>query len=910
MNYPKKWFILSFLFTFLFNHIISQVETVISDGYMGIYISELNDTFYINYVTKGSPAARQGIKTGDIILEINGIQASGVNLNSYDIDKLFNYTGGKSNALTVLPIDTDSPKTCIIENDVRPDLGRWIYFFEYLVDSTGGWTISDILSDSINALFTTPVNNKIKIHDVQKGSTADNAGLLPGDRIISFRARLDQLDDLMERGDYIDPGVSNDSVMLVERDSSLIEFYLDPEEDPLSGVTSQYGYDLRQKCIWIRFITLNKITKDRIYLLSNNRFDTVALYEIQANGAIDEKKTGISLPNKEKDFILRTRNCIKVLIRKDERQVFYMQLVKTHKGEQIFPDVFFGSLDSEIARDRISRLFFGILWGMTLIIAVYYLILSFFVRETSYIYYFLFAFTITLLMVYNSNYYGEVIPRLAVYEKGRLMVLFGSVPITFYLLFGYTYLNLRENLKTWSRVIQLYLGLIWICIIIHLISYNLFLRDLFAIIDQISNNVLLFAPLIYIVPSVLRIKHGAKHAWYFLLANISFIAIILWWWFLGTNMDLIYASRFMVVLIQASVEISLVLQILIFAIGLGHKMRIMETEKRLAQEKIIEQLKENEKLKDKVNRELEDKVRERTKEISLQKEEIESQRDELEQQKDILTEQKQEITDSINYAQKIQEAVLPDEILLNDLLPEHFVLFKPRDIVSGDYYWIRQIKNFTVIVVADCTGHGVPGAFMSMLGISMLNEIVSRSRFDNAGEILNRLRKKIKDTLKQEGKEEEQKDGMDMSLAIIDNDSNDLQYAGAFNPLYLIRRKDQMTASELIDKVSMELNQHRLIEIKGDRQPIAIYSAEKEFKTNHLEIKKDDTLYMFSDGYADQMGGPRGKKFMAKQFKELLLSIQDESMNRQKEILNVTLEDWIKDVQQLDDILVFGIRCK
>ena len=190
----------------------------------------------------------------------------------------------------------------------------------------------------------------------------------------------------------------------------------------------------------------------------------------------------------------------------------------------------------------------------------------------------------------------------------------------------------------------------------------------------------------------------------------------------------------------------------------------------------------------------------------------------------------------------------------------------------------------------------------------MLNEIVGKSRLDSAGEFLDRLRRKVKSTLSQEGKEMEQKDGMDLSLAILDSDNNEMQYAGAFNPIYLIRNKELNNKSNLSDHLSMESEQHQLFEIKGDRQPISIYSKEIEFKTNYIKLQNGDTLYMFSDGYPDQMGGPKGKKFMVKKFKNLLLGIQDVAMTKQKVILDTTLEDWKKDVEQVDDILVIGIR--
>jgi serine phosphatase RsbU (regulator of sigma subunit) len=287
-------------------------------------------------------------------------------------------------------------------------------------------------------------------------------------------------------------------------------------------------------------------------------------------------------------------------------------------------------------------------------------------------------------------------------------------------------------------------------------------------------------------------------------------------------------------------------------------------------------------------------------EVEKQKDEITAQRDEIETQRDHVMQQKQEITDSINYAQIIQRAVLPEEELITKALPDHFILFKPRDIVSGDFYWFKQIKNHAVIVAADCTGHGVPGAFMSMLGISFLNEIVSKSRFDSAGEILNRLRHKVKTSLKQRGEKGESKDGMDIALCIVDLEYNMLQYAGAYNPLLIVRPNGE---------------QPELIEVKANRQPIAIHMKEEDFKTNEIQLQKDDTFYIFSDGYIDQFGGEKGQKFKTKHFKNLLLSINDKSIAEQKEILDETIESWrsnpgINGVphEQVDDILVVGVR--
>jgi sigma-B regulation protein RsbU (phosphoserine phosphatase) len=247
------------------------------------------------------------------------------------------------------------------------------------------------------------------------------------------------------------------------------------------------------------------------------------------------------------------------------------------------------------------------------------------------------------------------------------------------------------------------------------------------------------------------------------------------------------------------------------------------------------------------------------------------------------------IKDSLNYAEKIQKAVLPSQALLNEVFSESFILLKPKDIVSGDFYWLNHAGNNFLIAAADCTGHGVPGAFMSMLGVTLLNEIVSGNRLKNPKQILNFLRKRIKTLLQQTGKDMEQKDGMDIALCTINTKNLQLQYAGAFNPLYIFRN-------------------HKLIEFKADRQPISIYIKETDFTNHRIDLKKGDAIYIFSDGYWDQLGGSQNRKFNVKQFKQLLNDIHDMPMTKQYDILNQTFEDWKGANDQLDDVLVMGMR--
>ncbi len=276
--------------------------------------------------------------------------------------------------------------------------------------------------------------------------------------------------------------------------------------------------------------------------------------------------------------------------------------------------------------------------------------------------------------------------------------------------------------------------------------------------------------------------------------------------------------------------------------------------------------------------------------IMKQGDKIAEQKAKIIKQHKVVKKQKQKIEDSIFYAKRIQSAVLPPNRFIQHLLVDHFIFYKPRDIVSGDFYWIKQIDDRILIAAADCTGHGVPGALMSMLGITFLNEIVNKNPQLHANEVLNELRMHVISSLRQTGGRGESRDGMDMALCIIDNKKRTMEYAGANNPLYLLRNKE-------------------LEAVKADRMPIGIHRKAKEsFKNNVIDLKNDDIVYIFSDGFVDQFGGEHGHKYMAGNFKKLLLSIQEKTMKDQKEILEQSFNEWKGNHKQLDDILVIGFK--
>jgi len=285
--------------------------------------------------------------------------------------------------------------------------------------------------------------------------------------------------------------------------------------------------------------------------------------------------------------------------------------------------------------------------------------------------------------------------------------------------------------------------------------------------------------------------------------------------------------------------------------------------------KLVEQLRD-------ANENLEKRVQERTNEVVEQKRVIELKNN--------------EITSSIEYAQRIQKALLPPDEEIINLLREHFIYYQPKDIVSGDFYWLSEKENKSIIAAADCTGHGVPGAFMSMLGISMLNEIVNQQNIIQTDIILNKLRENIIKSLRQNNNIGQLKDGMDLSVLIINWNEMTVQFSGAYNSLIIVRKN--------------ELYTH-----KADRMPVGYHSKHNNsFNKKEIKLEHDDILYIFSDGYIDQFGGNSNKKFLIQQFKALLLEINSESLVKQKEIINKKFFEWKGSNPQTDDILIIGIK--
>lgn len=270
---------------------------------------------------------------------------------------------------------------------------------------------------------------------------------------------------------------------------------------------------------------------------------------------------------------------------------------------------------------------------------------------------------------------------------------------------------------------------------------------------------------------------------------------------------------------------------------------------------------------------------------------LQNQNNEIQQQKLEIENNHKKIISSVNYASRIQNAMLPAHALFKENFSEYFIFFQPREIVSGDFYWIKKVNNTILFAAADCTGHGIPGAFLSILGMSFLNEVSSNQQEYNAGQILNNLRESIKTSLNQRDiNSNNNNDGMDIALCVIDLETKILQYAGAYNPLYLKRKGEE------------------LMVVSADRQPIGINSKEDDFTNHTFHLKQDDVIYLFSDGFIDQFKEKTFEKYKISRFNKLLVQHSNLSLKKQKLKLVKSFEDWKGEQDQTDDVVVIGVK--
>lgn len=530
--------------------------------------------------------------------------------------------------------------------------------------------------------------------------------------------------------------------------------------------------------------------------------------------------------------------------------------------QQVFP-IFLpftvGTIRSLNQENDIAQFITFTFFGVILIMVLYNLFLYFSIQDKVYLIYVGFLITDAWASSYDYSLFeiflsGETI----FWHKNYMILAFPS--IAFLVWFNLEYLRLKQNAKT-VRIILI--SLLLASVLTMLLGYLQLLHNTFAInIAQaltLAIYILSWGVAIYLL-IVKKMQEALFYVigWVFnVTATVMLVLVI--------NGMLTFS-----IYLQHSAYYGIIMEIWFFSLALGTRFNILKKEKELAQAENLKLVKEQ-------NIILERKVKERTQEVQAKETKIRRLYEGL--------------SDSIRYAQRIQKAILPTEEKFEKILPHSFVFFKPRDVVSGDFYFLEEVDNKIVLAAIDCTGHGVPGAFMSLIGNDILAEIIINQKTTEANKVLEKLHKGIRSLLRQE--ETKNQDGMDMTLVVIDKENNILEFAGAKNPLIYIQNNE-------------------LKVIKGDKMPIGGEQREMEriFTKHEISLEKETHFYLFSDGIQDQFGGEKNKKFTPKRLRNLLQENHQKPFEKQKEILDQTIENWQKqgNEKQIDDMLLLGVR--
>ena len=518
----------------------------------------------------------------------------------------------------------------------------------------------------------------------------------------------------------------------------------------------------------------------------------------------------------------------------------------------------------------------GIFIGNVIIMFFYNLFLFFSTRDKNFIFYITYIFAGGLIFLENDGFpltFGNSI-------FGQIFFK-GTFTDTFFFCSVATFEQYFLKTKIYSPKLHLFINLLMFCSIVLLILSH---TEISKIVFKINFVIGVIGFIVFLLAAIESYKNNHKSARFFLIAH-GFLAIGTILFILTHLLKLIPANQFSIYYMKCGMSLEMIFS----SFALGDNLKILKEEKEISQQKVIIQLQENEDLKDKMNLELEDKVMLRTIELSNKN---------------------KEITDSITYAKRIQNVILPSQKIVKKYLENSFILYKPKDIVAGDFYWMDSVKlnqhgeEIILFAACDCTGHGVPGAMVSVICHNALNRAVREFGLTQPAAILDKTAEIVVENFSKS--DEEIYDGMDISICALNTKTKTLEWAGANNSLYLVQSIKGKMQSE--NNLELETLNYELIETKADKQCIGYNYNLKPFTNHQFNLLPDTSIYLFTDGYADQFGGQPEKKLTKKKFKEILLSIQPLPIKQQVQELNDFISNYKQSTEQTDDILVIGVK--
>lgn len=638
---------------------------------------------------------------------------------------------------------------------------------------------------------------------------------------------------------------------------------------------------------WAKLTVQSAISYDKMYVLHWKSMSVMRINLLEAyilhNGVLESvKKFGYFLKRSELEGT-KDWDRFPFMLEEGEGYTFYFRIKNKYAYAPTF-NLAIVEPEEQLIRDRnksVIHLFYeGMLWVMIM----YNLLVFFYTLDRAYLYYSLYMVSSAMYTLYFHKYILSNFLEDTPHANAYFWLVSLGLGTASYFMFIRHFLNTRLILsEKWNKVISWVVVIKLVIVVLEVILYTLF-RNVKLLTDFVSVSIALES--IFTIVLLVRLLKTKKKTVYFFMAG----AVCLW---VGIASSMVL-YELGIDKAQYFSQVGIILEVLIFSLGLGYRMRKIEEEKNESAKLLIVELKKNKDFQEKANQRLEEEVKIRTAEITAQQEEITAQNEALLDTNNELQKTNKEVKDSIKYAKRIQEAVMPQPDEFAMFLKEYFIYFKPRDIVSGDFYWVKRIRGQLLIGAIDCTGHGVPGALLSMLGISFLNEIssnlLSSGEEFKANHILGLLREKVKESLGQHRNvDKSAKEAMDMALCIVDKEKGEVQFAGARNPLYVIREGN-------------------IVEFKGDRMPISMSRVERPFTNHIVKVQEDDVFYIFSDGMPDQFGGDFQDKLMTKRFKKILLGMANLPMHKQQVLLDRDFQDWKGYDKQVDDVLVMGFK--
>ena len=647
-----------------------------------------------------------------------------------------------------------------------------------------------------------------------------------------------------------------------------------------------------ENATWLHTKIYSVLPYDKEYFFTAPACDSLEIYFIYPNGKIIQSITGNQIATKYR-AISYLSNRVNFFLLKQQIIHIWIKCIKKQNS---------ASLNIKLTNPYVyinwaikNYFTVALFLGAYLLMFFYNLLLAGIFRDKAYLYYSLYILFSALFIGIGSFPENIVILRDFLGERWAIhTLLLGFVPI-FYLLFIKQFVSLKKISITLNKFYNIYVCLrIIVVMILFITTLNRMFSDLF---NMIVSSILIIDIIVGIISSVILLSSKVNKSLNLFVAVGSAALLVggLVETLNGLNVELIRVIFGTITISPFSVGV--LVEIIIFSFGLGYRSNLIEKEKQKAQEELIAQLKANEELQQNINRDLEQKVAERTAEIAYKNEELEAQSNLLQEQKDHLQHAYTHITDSVRYAKRIQTALLPPKEKLKGIFPNSFIFYQPKDIVSGDFYFFAPSPHHPqefFFAVADCTGHGVPGAFMTVIGNTLLGKIINEQELSSPASILKELDDSLLKTLQQQGvvtSKDKVNDGMDIALMKINIVEQVITLASAKRVVYQFRNG-------------------ALVEYAPSKYPIGgSHLNDKHFEEQRILYLSKDVFYLFTDGYADQFGGSNNRKFMIKHFRDLLTTLHQAPFDKQESILLEKITAWKGNYPQTDDILVVGFQC-